>query len=362
MLFGELGPVSRLFATHPPLPERIRALGARYDADELQAIARQWAQPGHAAGAVEGASVSGFVPAMVAGAPAQSMPAPGPAHDRGLQLDAHRVASGVGRPGPEDVSAAGTLRKQIPPRLEAEAHDPQRATALMLALTLESDDSQRDAQILHIDAAMGSAMAEAADALHGELSGLHPMLRLPLAALAFPAIKRRPRPQLDRLLATMDALVRIDGRISLYEFCLMVWLRAQLQQALDPAHGFVAGARRLSRCADACATVYAVVASHGHDDAESARQAYAQAMQEALPSATLPYDPPDDWQAALDDALKALNRLAPRSKELLIRGLARAVAADGTVTVAEAELVRTICAVLNCPLPPLIRQAADTGA
>jgi tellurite resistance protein len=38
--------------------------------------------------------------------------------------------------------------------------------------------------------------------------------------------------------------------------------------------------------------------------------------------------------------------------------LTRAISADGMVSVAEAELLRTICAALHCPLPPLL-QGAD---
>jgi len=60
----------------------------------------------------------------------------------------------------------------------------------------------------------------------------------------------------------------------------------------------------------------------------------------------------------LDAALPKLDRLVPAGKELLVRGLTRAVGADGMVAVSEAELLRTICAALHCPLPPLLEQAA----
>ena len=41
----------------------------------------------------------------------------------------------------------------------------------------------------------------------------------------------------------------------------------------------------------------------------------------------------------------------PPAKEVLIQGLASAIHADGEVSVAEAELLRVICASLHCPLP-----------
>jgi hypothetical protein len=38
--------------------------------------------------------------------------------------------------------------------------------------------------------------------------------------------------------------------------------------------------------------------------------------------------------------------------------LAEAISADGVITVGEAELLRTICAALHCPLPPIAGEAA----
>jgi hypothetical protein len=38
--------------------------------------------------------------------------------------------------------------------------------------------------------------------------------------------------------------------------------------------------------------------------------------------------------------------------------MTRAISSDGVVTVAEAELLRTVCAALHCPLPPLLQGAA----
>jgi hypothetical protein len=57
---------------------------------------------------------------------------------------------------------------------------------------------------------------------------------------------------------------------------------------------------------------------------------------------------------ALDDALVALDALDPLAKQLMVEGITAAIAADGRVCVAEAELLRTLCAALHCPLPPML--------
>ena len=55
-------------------------------------------------------------------------------------------------------------------------------------------------------------------------------------------------------------------------------------------------------------------------------------------------------------ALNELNQLAPLEKARLVKGLFAAVTADGTIRIIEAELMRLVGAVLDCPLPPLIHE------
>ena len=48
--------------------------------------------------------------------------------------------------------------------------------------------------------------------------------------------------------------------------------------------------------------------------------------------------------------------LVPAAKEMLVEALVDAVSSDQRVSVAEAELLRTVCAVLHCPLPALLER------
>ena len=89
-----------------------------------------------------------------------------------------------------------------------------------------------------------------------------------------------------------------------------------------------------------------------------AQRAYLLGMHEVMPDAIPVYAPPAQWAQAMDRALQKLDQLAPAGKELVVRGLAQTIGADGVVTVTEAELLRTICAALHCPLPPIVDQAA----
>ena len=64
------------------------------------------------------------------------------------------------------------------------------------------------------------------------------------------------------------------------------------------------------------------------------------------------------WPAQLDSALSRLDQLVPVAKEQLIDAMVRTVAHDQQLTLAEAELLRAVCAALHCPLPPLIESGS----
>jgi hypothetical protein len=69
-----------------------------------------------------------------------------------------------------------------------------------------------------------------------------------------------------------------------------------------------------------------------------------------------PFSPVPGWSGALDRALHCLDRLPPADKARLVEALGVVVVHDGQVMREEAELLRAICAVLHCPLPPLVEQ------
>jgi hypothetical protein len=61
-----------------------------------------------------------------------------------------------------------------------------------------------------------------------------------------------------------------------------------------------------------------------------------------------------DWQKQLSEALPRLQQLHPFAKKAVIEGLVRTVANDEWLMDEEAELLRTVCLLLHCPLPPIL--------
>ena len=182
------------------------------------------------------------------------------------------------------------------------------------------------------------------------------MLRLPLAALAFPVLRMRPRPQLETFLDTVHAAVHADGDVSLFEYCLGRLLAVQVRESLDPARYARVGRRKPGHVRNEFAILLSVVAQAGHNDEASAKRAYLAGLQRVLPRDHLPYAPPAGGVQALDAVWEPLDALDPLAKQAMVEAITAAIAHDGRVSVAESELLRTLCGVLHCPLPPVLER------
>ncbi len=331
MLFGEGAKLASVFATHPPLVERIQALEPSFDASQfpdVDALERQRVS----AGGEE--RVSGFAEASVS---------PGKTP----------VIETVGRPTPEHVQIAKNIRASIPSSLYGAAHSNAESYLLTIAMVINDDDEER--QLALVAERLGRDRAARVKQLADEMQAAGRHVRLPLLEVAFPALKQRPRPQLEYLVDLLSRLIDMDGKTSLFEYCFYAIVTNGLDQSLDPT----AKPRpsKLSKKAVKAAVLELVriLARNGTSDAEAAEAAFAAGIA-VLPgwaSGETLGEPDGDDAATLDHSLHLLNALNNDGKELLIRALSATVKADDTTSTTEAELLRTVCAALNCPLPPV---------
>jgi Zn-dependent protease with chaperone function len=346
MLFGDGVGFSGLFATHPPLLKRIQALEPQFRADQLDELQRRWL-------AAPPSGIEEDVQLGLDVASATRLPGAGTQ----LNVTPPMVVAQVAQPAVDDYRRADAIVSRIPDGLRALA--AQRETVMPLLLGLLLDDALRIATVQHaeIAARLGQAIAQQAAELHRQLiDALHPMLRLPLAAVAFPVLRLRPRPELDTFLDTVHAVVNADGQVSLFEYCLGRLLQTQVRESLDPSHHAGFGRRRLPDVRDEIATLLCVVAQAGHENAPDAQRAYLAGLQRILPRDHIPYHPRTAGVLALDAVWEPLDALDPLAKQALVEGITATVSQDNRVTVAESELLRTICGVLHCPLPPMLER------
>jgi Zn-dependent protease with chaperone function len=337
MLFGDGVGYSRFFATHPPLVERIQRIEPGFRYEQVKAKAAEWNAPDF------------FTDAGDEG-PVKFLQAPA---SRGVTPQA--VVAQVGHPGADDYRYAEMLSATIPPVLRAAAEADADAPALLLALLMDADAERAAAQRAAITEARGARETARVVALSEGTVNLHPALRLPLAALAFPTLRHRPPADLAALKGLLGTLARSDGRIGAFEFVLARLLAVQLVDWLAPAETGRVGKRRLAELESEAALLLAVVADAGTARGEAARKAFAAGWAHLWPQSTRQPAMPADWPVALDAALDQLDGLMPLAKQMLIEALVKTLGHDGRLTVGEAELLRVVTASLHCPLPPALK-------
>jgi Zn-dependent protease with chaperone function len=347
MLFGAAGRSSELFATHPPLLQRIRALEPGFREEELIRIRTAMlrvATQATASPLLASAPAPAMSPVHAGVIPGMAIPLVVPALLTGALASA-------GTPARGQFQRAAALHRALPTRLREAAQQPESALAVVLALAASAAEPQPAQRRIIVDA-FGDDVQRAVQDVAADLASLPPGSRLPLASLAFPALKCLPAGRQQTLLVTLDAVVNADGRVDLGEYCLARLLRLQLLEAQRPRSAPIDGVKKLPACRDSVALVCAIVAAGGCSDEAGARRVWLMAMQHAFPGEAIEWTPPPAaWQAPFERALDDLDDLLPIAKELVIQALVAAINADDLVSVEEAELLRVICASLHCPVP-----------
>jgi Zn-dependent protease with chaperone function len=326
--------MSRFFATHPPLLERLKAIDPRFDPQEIErARARMMA-----------ATVEAETPAAQARAADYVIDLPVAAPSVVSQL--------VGNPGTVHMELAREIRQSLPEAIVAAGRHAQSARALLLALALDSNPQTRTAQKQVIAQRLSVEIAAATAALEPDVDALEPEQRSPAMMRGFSALRQLTHEERVQLMACLNGMLPPDGNVSLHSYVLRKLAQMHLRDDLDPA----ARARRLTLdvVQQDAQVLFSVLAQHGQSDETSARRAYEAGMHHLFPRERPAYGIAGPWSAALDLALSRLDQLAPIAKEQLVEAMVATVTHDQQLTIGEAELLRAVCASVHCPLPPLV--------
>jgi Zn-dependent protease with chaperone function len=328
--------MSRLFATHPPLLERLKAIDPRFDPKEIDSVrARMAAATAEAETPVAGTRAADAMAIVDLPAAAPSM-----------------IAQLVGNPGTAHMQLAREIRESIPEAIVAAGRHPQSARALLLALALDANSEIRARQKQVIALRLSVKIASMTGALEAQVDALQPEQRIPALLRGFPALRQLTHEERVQLMACLNGMLPRDGDVSLHSYVLRKLAQMHLRDDLNPR------ARQsgltLQAVQQDAHVLFSVLAQHGHADETSARRAYEAGMHHLFPRARPSYGLTGPWAPALDLALSRLDQLVPIGKEQLVEATVATVTHDQQLTMGEAELLRAVCASLHCPLPPLV--------
>ncbi|MCX7962843.1 MAG: M48 family metallopeptidase [Burkholderiales bacterium] len=342
----------RLFATHPPIEERIRRVYPHFEPrlyrEKRARRAQAFAQAQALAGERREAAAALLAEATLSGVGRRAGDA---ASAWGRSAGA--AAALVGTTDGATLDYARRLLAALPQELKARMRTPHGARAALVALALALREDARRGQLAALRAAGLEAIAEEAEAIAPLAARIGPPSRLPAIDLALAALKGAPEDLRRDAVRALEAVVHADQRVSVHEFVVLTLVRAQLFPPPKP----VAGDQRLADLAPQAALLVSLVAHAGtRQDAIGAR---AEAVAAAISAGAAEMGIEAKTAGALTPegaaaALEALRELAPLQKAILVRGLFATATYDGRIRLAEAELLRLVGAVLDCPLPPLL--------
>jgi len=358
MLFGSGSSMSAWLSTHPPLIERIRRLEPRFRPQKLEQLRKTWhgqlpngLAEDQALGLARADEIRTSVKPPLEPLYFPPLPPLPPQNER---------ASATSQ---ADYQQARDLFAQLPPALLERVHERDYAQPLLLTL-LMMDSASATEQHHIVDTHLGFDIAwQVRDLSVGLLRDLHPGLRLPLAGLIFPALRHLPKTQLQAFMRCINAMIHHDGRVSLFEYCFSRLLQIQIQAVLAPSQQRPFGRHKLLHARKELTVLLNVVAWAGNpDNFAQAQQAALAGWNTLFPREHFTYTEPQASVQALDGVWLKLNELEPMSKQLLVEAVAATISSTPPVTVAQAELLRTLCGVLHCPLPTRFRVLTQAKA
>lgn len=321
---------SSMFATHPPLEKRIRALQPDWDG-QFDSSSEQDKQPDETKPAEEGLTKEKLANVITTAA----------------------ILAQVGNPQAAHLQHAQNLLADIPSVITNAAHEPHGARAVIYALLISADTEIRDQQLAHLKYHADSGIIEEVEKLLSWIGKLNQDKRLPLIDITLAALRQLSDKQYTLFKYNLNALIQMDAKISLFEWSLQKILRHHLAPQFEKVRANT-GQRLITQTKPECALLLSFLVHACPQQNLSDTEVFSLALNmlgltdlSLQQRATLNLD-------ELDSALDTLNQLKPLQKPAILKACASAISADQIITANEHELLRAIADSLDCPMPPLL--------
>ncbi|MDX2225965.1 MAG: M48 family metallopeptidase [Verrucomicrobiae bacterium] len=359
--------MSSIFATHPPLPQRIQAIEGKWsefrdDPAKPRPVETPASTPARPAipaiGGLGGAL--GFAAAATPAtppAPPQNVPA-SPVPPPAVPKPAAAAAT-VGQAGHGHIQFARHALEAIPETLRQAAREAFSARAVMVNVLLSDDEDHRQRQMEIVGRFADASLMTQIVRLGEPVRSLDPMYRIPLIDFCLPGLRYLAPAQYVTFRELVKQLISSDGQVELFEYAVQRIMIRHLDMHFGMAKPSKVRFRKLDEIRPQLEILLSALAYVGVGDGEAA-QACFQAGSAAFPAGSfgqpLALQPLASCHlGAIEETLNGLSGLAPILKESVLNACEAAVMSDLELNVSEAELLRAVADSLDCPLPPLLR-------
>lgn len=322
-----------MFATHPPLEDRIRHVGGV----KIKNIQSSYNNSVH----------SSSTNSLTMGFAGSNSQAETP----------EKVVAQIGTVTPKHFDRAQALLAELPESLRLGVRETQTAKAILFALALETQNSQiQEKQLTWLHQVQSEELVESVVTLNKEIIELDANIYLPLVDLTIPALRQLCAKECQRICKCVQGLVTAKAQLSVRDFVLRLILWHRLQPIIEPDRNITIQVNSIEEIWTDCLLVLSVLARIGASDADAAAYAFSSGIFR-LPGATQQEKPKIPLKCNFSDVKKSIERLnqaTPKLKQALVDACAHTVLVDNKVTDQEGDLLRAIAMTLDCPIPPFL--------
>ncbi|MEW6077418.1 MAG: M48 family metallopeptidase [Thermodesulfobacteriota bacterium] len=323
--------VSSLFATHPPLVDRIRRIDPEFSGDFTDS------RPLSSAALTGEGPLSSFQSGQT------------------IVMDPGTAMRQAGRIRPENVAYSAAILAAIPEPIKRETQDILGASALACALLLSRDPAQRQKQMDLLKRSASPQLVRQIETVEKSVRELAPGLRLPVLDTAIPALRQMSPEQFSTFKEQIQALIEADSRITVFEFAFEEIITHRLTAAFVDSAPKILYKNIIPLTEDAV-ILLSFLARTGHRVRETADKAFQMAVS-ALPIRGKETLMPETMTfQSLHSALERFSRASAGVKKTIFDACCQCVLFDGRASLEETELLRAVAFVLDIPMPPFIME------
>lgn len=294
-----------LFATHPPIQQRIAEIAPNFD-------------------------------------PQESSPTPPPVDSAEPSFS-----------GDAQLAAATSMLAGLPEFSRPAMREIHSACALVFALLLSEDESVRESQLAILQSA---ALQKEIGEMFDRRNQLSSAQRISLVDLAIPVLRGLSPEQYSVFSGQVRHLIEADGQIHLFEYTLQKLLLRHLDAAFTKARPGRVLHRSLVPLLPDTGILLSAIANADDGDSDALDAAFQAGVArlgksaEAFPLARQSSVNLKDFDRALEDLATASLSV----KKTILTACSAAVVHDGAVNDAQFELLRAVADTVDCPIPPFV--------
>ena len=337
-----------IFATHPPLEDRIRAIDGTFDGFDF--IDNQ--DHTHSQSEQTESGISSF-----SGGDSNLI------NDESQQ---HRLNSleQLGQINEEQLYVARGILTTINDKIIDAVRDKSGAKVVAGFLLLSSDELIKKKQIVIINDFVGPSFDDLEFHIN-EISDSPSATKMALMDLCLPSLRNCSENEYDQFCNYVDALIFADDQVDLFEYMVQRIIRRHLDKYFGrvkkiSAFRYVS----LSNVNNECSLILSAMAGVGSAIKSESQEAFSNGafILESEGSGNLKMLEQDQFGLhEIDQALDTLEKCSGILKKKILVACGTAALSDNHINCLEIELLRAIADSIGTPIPPFVFRETDNG-